>query len=756
MPLPTPILDDRSWDDLREELVRRIPVYNPEWTDHNASDPGITLLELFAFLGENLLFRFNQIPDATRLAFLRLLGVPLRPAVPAEGIVAMSTRLPAGELVPLASEARAGDLPFETRQEVHVLPLESAVLVKRLASDPETPEEVAFTRAARRAIGELQPTERIAYYHAEQLEAPDAPGARPLDAPHAVDGMIWVAVLRTRQTDPRELAGRILNLGFLPEEEVASMDEVDPCRGAGSGEPPPAVLWQASTAGTAGPRRTPEYLRLEVVGDSTEGLTRAGTVRLQLPRDVEALGVPADVELELDGAGDLPPALEDPEQAESVLFWLRASRIRDARPFRPVVWMGLNATEVVQLRRAQPELLGTGTGQPHQRYRLLEGDVVPGSLTLQVEEAGEWRAWEEVEGLEASGRDARHYLLDAEAGLVTFGNGTTGRVPHAGERIRAVGYRFGGGARGNLPARAISRLPFHAAVKVENPVRTRGGADAESLEAALERVPGEVRRRDRAVTAGDFEELALATPGAHVARAETLALFHPPSRQLDRPGVVSVVVWPREDPRRPNAPLPDRAVLRRVCDWLDARRLVTTELWVIPPTYRKIAVAVGLSVKPGYGVEAVRRWVELVLRQYLAPLPPYGPEGRGWPLGRRVHGPELEAAALQVEGVAYLEGDLRVAAWDADARLWREDGPTVTLERWEVPELWEITVVEGRPLAPGTAVGPLLPVPSAPRPDRRPAPPPRPGTSVGAVAPGAAPDRPLPLPVPIPVPRREC
>ena len=50
---------------LRDELVRRIPVYTPEWTDHNASDPGITLIELFSFLGENLLFRFNQIPEAT-------------------------------------------------------------------------------------------------------------------------------------------------------------------------------------------------------------------------------------------------------------------------------------------------------------------------------------------------------------------------------------------------------------------------------------------------------------------------------------------------------------------------------------------------------------------------------------------------------------------------------------------------------------------------------------------------------------------
>ena len=60
--------------------------------------------------------------------------------------------------------------------------------------------------------------------------------------------------------------------------------------------------------------------------------------------------------------------------------------------------------------------------------------------------------------------------------------------------------------------------------------------------------------------------------------------------------MVSVVVWPAQDPLHPAAPLPDRDLLRAVCCHLDQRRLVTTELYVIPPTYRKIAVAVGVNV----------------------------------------------------------------------------------------------------------------------------------------------------------------
>src|SRR5436305_5087519 len=106
MPIPNPILDDRSYQQLRDELVLRIPVYTPEWTDHNPSDPGITLIELFSFLGENLLFRFNQIPEAARLEFLRLLQIPMRPAVAARSFVTMTTKKSEGVLVAQESELK--------------------------------------------------------------------------------------------------------------------------------------------------------------------------------------------------------------------------------------------------------------------------------------------------------------------------------------------------------------------------------------------------------------------------------------------------------------------------------------------------------------------------------------------------------------------------------------------------------------------------------------------------------------------------
>ncbi len=707
MPLPTPILDDRSYQQLRDELVRRIPVYTREWTDHNPADPGITLIELFAFLGENLLFRFNQIPEATRLAFLRLLGIPLRPAQAARGLLRVTTDHPAGVLLAAGSPASAGAVPFETLTEVKVWPLSCVAVAKANAPAPEPGTEVHDFAVAAADAAELRDADETpAWYRPRTVpEDPMRPGAAPVDFHDTADGMLWVAVLAEPDvTDPAALAGGVLNLGVALDEDVLSLDDGEKCPGAGGGGTQgPDTLWEVST-GRLDAEGQPLFQRLDVEGDTTRGLTRTGVVRLGLPADATAVGDFDTVgDPDLRGTRGLPPELEDEEQAARVLFWVRAFRRNPSdRPLPRVVWLDANATEVVQSRKARPQFLGVGTGQPYQEFRLAHRPVMEGSLVVEVEEAGLFKPWEAVPGFEASSESDRHLVVDLEAGVVKTGSGLAGRVPQIGERVRALEYRYGGGPEGNVPAKALSRLDDHPSLRAYNPLPPRGGAPAETVLQALERVPAEIRRKDRAVTSSDFRELAHLPD---VGRAEVLPLFHPPSRSSDAAGVVSVVVWPRVDRKRPGAPMPDRTLLQQVCAFLDERRLVTTELWVIPPSYRRIAVSVGVEVKPGYGIEAVRHWVELVVRQYLAPLPPYGPEGAGWPLGRAVLSRELEAAVLQVEGVRFLGGDVGLAEWDPAAGAW---GPRaeVALSPWEVVELASVTVVEGAPLEPGAQLGP--------------------------------------------------
>ena len=705
MPLRSPILDDRSYAQLRDELVARIGVYAPEWTDTHPSDPGITLIELFAFLGENLLFRFNQIPDATKLTFLHLLDIPVRPAVPAAGTVAFGTAVPAGVLVPIGTRVLAGPVEFRTAGELVAWPLAARAAI-RARHEEDLDEDTAeyFARASVAAGTSIASASR--YRTAFGAAAPQQPGGDVLDPVASIDGRLYVLLTATNPAvppDPTALAGGLVTLGVVPAREVAAMADVAAC---GAGTDAAAVQWQIGTRDAVPGTDDPVWRALTVEADTTAALTRPGVVRLRMPEDLGHVGLYPSADPDATGSGDQPPLLEDPALAATALAWLRAYRPKGA-PLPAVEWVGANAAAVEQAAEATAEFLGTGTGEPGQEFRLVHPGVL-GEVTLDVEEqgAGRWVPWRQVTDLRACGVDDRVFAVDPEAGAVRFGDGRRGRPPQIGERIRVARYRYGGGTTGNVGVGAISTVRLVAGVTVSNPLPCRGGADAEPLADAVDRIPEEFRRHDRAVTVSDFRELAEQTPGAGVVRAETLRLFDPHHPDVSTPGAVSVVVWPGADPAHPRAPMPDRETLRAVCRWLDERRLITTELFVIPPTYRRVAVSVGIAVKPGHGVEGVRRWVELVLRQYLSPLPPYGPEGRGWPLGRAVFGPELEAAALQVEGLEFLTG-LRVAQWTgAD---WHEV-PRVELAAWEVPELAEIGVVAGDTLPPGQAPAPAAPL----------------------------------------------
>ena len=94
MSIPLPNLDDRRWSDLVEQGRALIPLYAPEWTDHNASDPGITLMELLAWIAEADVFQLNRLTDRQRRRLLQLMDIRPRPPQPATVVVGL--RLVAG------------------------------------------------------------------------------------------------------------------------------------------------------------------------------------------------------------------------------------------------------------------------------------------------------------------------------------------------------------------------------------------------------------------------------------------------------------------------------------------------------------------------------------------------------------------------------------------------------------------------------------------------------------------------------------
>jgi hypothetical protein len=169
---------------------------------------------------------------------------------------------------------------------------------------------------------------------------------------------------------------------------------------------------------------------------------------------------------------------------------------------------------------------------------------------------------------------------------------------------------------------------------------------------------------------------------------EVLPLRHP-DFEGPAPGVVTVLVVPR-DPRRPEGPEPDQFFLRAVCEYLEPRRLLTTEVHVRGPVYVPITVSVGIDVVPGREQSVVRRDVEARLRAFLSPLDA-GESEPGWPLEKAVEAQAILVQAARAEGVATIRG----------VRLWAAASATaldrIPLRGLELPRLDRIAVAVGDP-----------------------------------------------------------
>ncbi len=680
MPLELPVLDDRNYEQLLAEAKRRIPVHTPEWTNYNVeSDPGITLVQLFAFLTDSLLYQANRIPERNRLKFLQLLGIPLQPAAAAEGLIAIrNDRGPVAALTLGAGViVNSGSVNFLTRDDVTVLPLDVQVFYKK-AIDPdseryaELQEQHEAVIAALEAARESDPSLALdstltpAFYETAQMTLPTVGEPDPvLDvATDTLDDAIYLALLAPKQIAPDDvrdvIANRTLSIGVVP----ALTGEVDPLLPVGqtSGRAPlPNLVYEIPNVAAGADNA--RYQRLTLL-QAPDVLDEIGIVQVLLP-DAAALQTWEFSEPLAEGRGDFPPRLEDDSLRERLVTWLR---IRIPQPeagsesgetvSARLTWVGINATRIIQAVPVVNEQLGQGNGEPDQVAVLANTPVLPSSLVLELQQDdGAWRAWRLTDDLLAADVDDEVYTLDPEAGQIRFGTGLYGKRPAPGQRIRAS-YEYGGGRQGNVAVGEIKSSPdvrLQGGFKIENPIATSGGDEGETVAEGERNIPLYLRHRDRLVTESDFAAIVARTPGVDVGRVEILPLFYPPNPAQPEAGVVTVLAIPAFDKRQPLWPTPDRLFLRRICSHITPRRLVTTEIYVRGPEYVAVHLSVGVQVREGYYRDEVINAVRDRLRLYLSSLPPGGPDETGWPLNRRLLKKELEAVVARVAGVDYVD-----------------------------------------------------------------------------------------------------
>ena len=730
MPILPPSLDDRRFDDLVEDLLARIPAHTPEWTNPRLGDPGRTLIELFAWLGDALLYRANLIPERQRLVFLKLLGVGLKPARAATGIVSLAYAQPSERAaMTLRPGARiSGPVPFETLRETTVLPITGHPYIKRTLTEAEATdagELIAGLARIHRISGAARGYETMPVFDGGRAE----PQGIDVFTPSA-DRALWSALLAPEASRPDQQpavndavrgalgggdagAPSLISVGIVPSLTVPeAFEEI-------AAPLPVPVQWEITTEGRTSLHT--DYLTLDPVpgADSTNGLTRPGVLRLQLPDESFIWAPSNDVgENPAAGVGDTPPRLDDVGRATRLIAWLRLRpRPGQQVDHLPLTWVGVNAVEIDQRTTLAGRVLGVSTGAADQVFHLPQGSVDAATLQVQVEEPGRgYQPWQRVDDLAAISadprvaRDASAFELDAEAGTLRFGDGVRGRIPERQMRVRLASGRFGGGRSGNLPAGSLTEIAAvrldgrpAPALKVALPLATDGGADAETLADAQRRIPSYLRHRERAVTADDYRALAFEAPGVDVGRVDVLPRFKPHDRRFGVPGVVSVMALPAQPLSGPPNPRPDRPFIERLHAHFSPRTPLATELYVIGCEYVPLGIATSVTLREGHDRDATLFAVRQALKRLLWPLAPGGIDNVGWPLGRSVRERELEVEISRVAGVGevgginlFQRGDGEHGAeWRLLPRNSADPTQTLTLEPWQLPELLSVLVIDG-------------------------------------------------------------
>ena len=609
-------LDDLDWRAMVDAIRRRIPAASAgAWTLHSPVDPGVSLLELYAWLIEQRIFWVDQVPDSMVRASLRLLGVRQQGARAARTVLRVGPPgvAPASFVVPRHSEFLLEDsrpeLRFTTTQATQGLPI---------AVDGVRVSSLRHGRSR-----ELDGTRALPLFGTDGSAAELRFDFHLTAAPPTNFGAAF---------------GVLLDLDVAPSIHPA-WHPVD----ARSAPAPQTIRWWYSTAGG---RRELDANQLV---DDTLGLRRPGLLRFRPPAAA--------------------PWTE--REAGSSRYSIWATIGSCAFAYAPRLLRAVPNVVVAEHRRAvsRGPLHADFLPLPARQFPLLldsrrnrDGDGPLGKQArLRLRERdGSWRRWRATDDFTFHRSGARVFVIDRLRQQLQFGDGYQGRVPSlaAGDNLQ---WRFwmGGGSRGNVGAgrpwsmdAAASGCPCATAFNV---VAGIGGSEAESIDAARARARAWTRRVTRAVTAADFEELALGTPGVDVARAHAAVGVHPLHACPVADAVtVFIVPWaPRSgEPAEEFVPTPraDAGMLAAVRKRLGRARLLGTQVFVRPAIYRAVALHVDVAGERG-DASGVQATLFAALRGFLDPLSGGDRNpGTGWEFGTPLRPSMLLRRAQQALG----------------------------------------------------------------------------------------------------------
>lgn len=627
MGLPTRNLDDRTFQDIVDEAKKRIAASCPDWTDHNVSDPGVTLVELFAWMTEMVLYRLNQVPEKNYIKFMDLLGLKLREPEPARTEVTFYLSAPQPQSILISQSTEVATVRTETRPAI----------IFSTDSDLEIHPPVLSALITREMPGSAKGDPTYRRHNLQHL---------------GVAGFEFATFAKQPQI------GDALYFGFENDlsAHVLALD-VTCLTAIGMGIDPDNPPWQwEGWHGGEGERR---WLPAVVESDGTGGMNQSGVIRLRLPR------------------------LAQRDFRKRRAYWLRCRVVEPAttgtnyeispRINNVVVSSWGGSVWATHASVVHNEMLGRSDGSPGQVFHVEHTPVLKRTKVETIEVSHNsgndtWEAWVEVPDFADSAPLDKHFTCDSTTGEVRFGpalrqpDGSVrsyGATPSRGAHIRFSTYRYGGGVAGNVQAGTLTVLKTSIPYvdRVVNHADAIGGIDPESIELAQLRAPQILRSRGRAVTPADYEALARLADS----RVQRVRCVQPPTAGASEgplAGQIYLLLVPRVN--RPEGRITHdqlrleddlRETLRR---YLDDYRLLAVRLDIREPEYAWVAVEISVVTSPNSDPERVRRDVERQLFRFLNPIVG-GPAGDGWPFGRDLYPSDVYTCLQGVRGIEFIE-----------------------------------------------------------------------------------------------------
>jgi predicted phage baseplate assembly protein len=557
------LFSDRRYDDLVQIGLSRLPGITPAWTDYNAHDPGITLMELLAAISEAQLYSFSRMRRDERTAYAAIMGIAPSGTSPATGLIWPDPSDP--------------DAPAANYREAMVIETDAGARINGSDTPLFHPEARILRIPA--AIRLLQ-TRLADGTVTDQLSANKrgGPAYTPLGDGDGSGAVLRIGLVATGwapllPADRRKDA--LLAIGF----------RADAARTVGS-----APIVQQHAEIEASLITDDGVFALPIRSDGTDGMARSGVVLLDVS-GVQGAPAAAMLEFRAPRGVDRPP---------------RVSRI------------DVNVIPVVQCRVVDES--HDGNGLPDQQFDLETPGIayaqggVP--LTITVQSATDTANWTFVERLADSGPADRAFSFDPVAARVTFGNGLNGAIPPAETTILAH-YTVTEGSSGNLAAnRKWTMQGFEGTFGV-NVERFTGGADAPGSIDQRRTARTALRDEHPLVSAADFKAAALALSELEVARAWVVPAGDTPPV----PGVMQLLVM------RARGAGGEPAVSPETPRWLEAVRrtlapqaLLGGRLEVIAPRYVDFTIAMTVQSGPGLDPTRVRDKVLDTLVKRLTPV----------------------------------------------------------------------------------------------------------------------------------------